>query len=108
MGVPSSVNMVQRLTYRRRQSYATKSNKVRKVKTPGGLLTFHNVGKKAAKIKCGDCGLALQGIPALRPCMYKRLAKNKKTVARATVDPAAPNACATGSFVPSSSRSRRL
>merc|ERR1712124_152548 len=77
------VTMVQRLTYRRRQSYATKSNKVRKVKTPGGLLTFHNVGKKAAKIKCGDCGLALQGIPALRPCMYKRLAKNKKTVARA-------------------------
>merc|ERR1712188_115128 len=75
MGVPSSVNMVQRLTYRRRQSYATKSNKVRKVKTPGGLLTSHNVGKKAAKIKCGDCGLALQGIPALRPCMYKRLAK---------------------------------
>ena len=28
--------MVQRLTYRRRHSYATKSNKVRKVKTPGG------------------------------------------------------------------------
>jgi hypothetical protein len=29
--------MVQRLTYRRRHSYATRSNKVRKVKTPGGL-----------------------------------------------------------------------
>ena len=29
--------MVQRLTYRRRHSYATKSNKVRKVKTPGGI-----------------------------------------------------------------------
>lgn len=27
--------MVQRLTYRRRHSYATKSNQVRKVKTPG-------------------------------------------------------------------------
>ena len=27
--------MVQRLTYRRRHCYATKSNKVRKVKTPG-------------------------------------------------------------------------
>ena len=27
--------MVQRLTYRRRHSYATRSNKVRKVKTPG-------------------------------------------------------------------------
>ena len=30
--------MVQRLTYRRRHCYATKSNKVRKVKTPGALL----------------------------------------------------------------------
>ena len=30
--------MVQRLTYRRRHSYATRSNKVRKVKTPGAML----------------------------------------------------------------------
>lgn len=30
--------MVQRLTYRRRHSYATKSNQVRKVKTPGKCL----------------------------------------------------------------------
>merc|ERR1712124_90514 len=98
------VTMVQRLTYRRRQSYATKSNKVRKVKTPGGLLTFHNVGKKAAKIKCGDCGLALQGIPALRPCCTSVSLRTKRLLLVPTVDPAAPNACATGSFVPSSSR----
>merc|ERR1712227_1053238 len=77
------VNMVQRLTYRRRHSYATKSNKVRKVKTPGGVLTFHNVAKKASKIKCGDCGMALQGLPCVRPMEYKRIAKNKKRVARA-------------------------
>ena len=54
--------MVQRLTYRRRHSYATKSNKVRKVKTPGGVLTLHKVAKKSAAIKCGDCGNALQGV----------------------------------------------
>ena len=30
--------MVQRLTYRRRHCYATKSNKVKKVKTPGAQL----------------------------------------------------------------------
>ncbi len=30
--------MVQRLTYRRRHCYATKSNKVKKVKTPGARL----------------------------------------------------------------------
>merc|ERR1712054_389041 len=80
---PSLVTMVQRLTYRRRHSYATKSNKLRKVKTPGGVLTFHNVAKKATGVKCGDCGGVLQGIPHLRPVMYKRLPKNKKTVARA-------------------------
>ena len=32
--------MVQRLTYRRRHSYATRSNKVRKVKTPGVLRSW--------------------------------------------------------------------
>merc|ERR1739841_384085 len=34
-------------------------------------------------IKCGDCGKVLQGLPALRPYLYKRIPKNKKTVARA-------------------------
>merc|ERR1712216_829602 len=60
MGAPTHliVNMVQRLTYRRRHSYAT-------------------------KIKCGDCGSALQGLPCVRPMEYKRIAKNKKSVARA-------------------------
>jgi large subunit ribosomal protein L34e len=33
--------MVQRLTYRRRHSYATRSNKVRKVKTPGVAFSIH-------------------------------------------------------------------
>merc|ERR1712166_651184 len=77
------VTMVQRLTYRRRHSYATKSNQVRKVKTPGGVLTFHKVAKNASKIKCGDCGTTLQGLPCLRPMQYSRIAKNKKSVARA-------------------------
>merc|ERR1711939_294611 len=77
------VNMVQRLTYRRRHSYATKSNQVRKVKTPGGVLTFHKVAKRASKIKCGDCGNALQGLPCVRPMEYARIAKNKMRVARA-------------------------
>merc|ERR1712080_281840 len=75
--------MVQRVTYRRRHSYATKSNSVRKVKTPGGKLTLHNVRKAGTGTKCGDCGKVLQGLPALRPCQLARVAKNKKTVARA-------------------------
>lgn len=32
--------MAQRLTYRRRHSYATRSNKTRKVKTPGALAAI--------------------------------------------------------------------
>jgi large subunit ribosomal protein L34e len=75
--------MVQRLTYRRRHCYATKSNGVRKVKTPGGKITLHNVSKKYSAPKCGDCHCALQGIPVLKPTLYARLAKNKKNVSRA-------------------------
>merc|ERR1711924_482414 len=70
-------------TYRRRHCYATKSNTVRKVKTPGGVLTLHNVQKRGKGVKCGDCGKVLQGMPALRPFDLKRIAKNKKSVARA-------------------------
>merc|ERR1719152_861393 len=51
--------MVQRVTYRRRHCYATKSNGVRKVKTPGGKITL------------------------MKPTLYSRIAKNKKNVSRA-------------------------
>ncbi|KAJ3357733.1 hypothetical protein AMAG_02154 [Allomyces macrogynus ATCC 38327] len=74
--------MVQRLTYRRRLSYNTKSNKVRVVKTPGGKLVYQYALKKAASPKCGDCGVALAGIPALRPRKYATLSKRQKTVSR--------------------------
>ena len=33
--------MVQRLTYRKRHSYATKSNQTRVVKTPGEICVLH-------------------------------------------------------------------
>ena len=75
--------MSQRLTYRRRLSYNTKSNKVRVSKTNGGKLTYLYVKKRAGKPKCGDCGDALQGIPALRPRKYATLSKRQKTVQRA-------------------------
>jgi large subunit ribosomal protein L34e len=74
---------MQRVTYRRRLSYNTRSNVRRVVKTPGGRLTSLYVKRQAAKPKCGDCGLALAGIPALRPKEYMRLSKNKKNVNRA-------------------------
>uniref|UniRef100_A0A9I9DEF0 60S ribosomal protein L34 n=1 Tax=Cucumis melo TaxID=3656 RepID=A0A9I9DEF0_CUCME len=77
--------MVQRLTYRKRHSYATKSNQHRVVKTPGGKLVYQTTKKRASGPKCPVTGKRIQGIPHLRPAEYKRsrLARNRRTVNRA-------------------------
>ncbi len=78
--------MVQRLTYKRRHCYATKSNQQRKLRTPGGKLVLHSVKKRARgpQTPVGDRG-RIQGVPHLRPAKYsnKQMATNKKTVNRA-------------------------
>merc|ERR1712146_637246 len=103
----SSVTMVQRLTYRRRHCYATKSNTVRKVKTPGGVLTLHNVQKRGKGVKCGDCGKVLQGMPALVRLTSSALPRTRSPSLVRTVDPVAQDVCARGLSV-LSLRSRRL
>ncbi|KAI9633694.1 60s ribosomal protein l34-b [Dioszegia hungarica] len=75
--------MAQRVTLRKRQPYNTTSNRRRVVKTPGGKLVVHHIRKLASAPKCGDCGIALPGIPALRPRQYATLSKRQKTVNRA-------------------------
>ncbi|KAJ1630984.1 60S ribosomal protein L34-B, partial [Pavlovales sp. CCMP2436] len=75
--------MVQRITYRRRKSFNTKSNKIRQVKTPGGKLAVSYLQKKPRGVMCGDCKTRLQGIPALRPKEYALLSRREKTVTRA-------------------------
>ncbi|GAA5847390.1 60S ribosomal protein L34 [Sporobolomyces salmoneus] len=75
--------MVQRVTLRTRKSYSTKSNGKRIIKTPGGKLRFIQVKKSAAAPKCGDCHIALPGVPALRPREYAQISKREKTVQRA-------------------------
>ncbi|KAG5438944.1 hypothetical protein PCANB_002274 [Pneumocystis canis] len=74
---------MQRLTYRRRLSYNTSSNKVCVIKTPGNVLRYLHIKKKGKAPRCGDCHKTLQGIPALRPRQYSRISKNKKSVSRA-------------------------
>uniref|UniRef100_A0A8R7PH50 60S ribosomal protein L34 n=1 Tax=Triticum urartu TaxID=4572 RepID=A0A8R7PH50_TRIUA len=76
--------MVQRLTYRKRHSYATKSNQTRVVKTPGGRLVYQYTKKRASGPKCPVTGKKIQGIPHLRPTEYKRsrLSRNRRTVNR--------------------------
>ncbi|KAK0251967.1 60S ribosomal protein L34-B [Friedmanniomyces endolithicus] len=73
-----------RLTYRRRQPYNTVSNKVRIIRTPGGEHRYLNVKKKGSAPKCGDCGMKLSGIPALRPREYAQISRPKKTVSRSS------------------------
>lgn len=75
--------MVQRVTYRRQGCYNTRSNRVRIVKTPGNTLRYQHLKKLGSAPKCGDCGIALPGIPALRPREYANISKPKKTVQRA-------------------------
>jgi large subunit ribosomal protein L34e len=77
--------MVQRLTYRRRHCYATKSNQTRVVKTPGGKSVFQTAKKRAKGPKCSITGKRIAGIPHLRPTEYKtsRLHRHRKTVNRA-------------------------
>lgn len=48
----------------------------------GGKLTYLYVNKRAGVAKCGDCGVKLNGIPALRPRQYSQLSKGRKTVTR--------------------------
>lgn len=78
--------MVQRVTYRRRLSYNTSSNKIRKVKTPGSKVVVQYVqkrghGPRAPHDSC-DCGKRINGIAQLRPFAYKKLSKRQKTVSR--------------------------
>ncbi|ODQ63065.1 ribosomal protein L34 [Nadsonia fulvescens var. elongata DSM 6958] len=75
--------MAQRVTYRRRNPYNTRSNKVKVIKTPGGNLRYLHVKKNASRVKCADTGVPLAGIPALRPREYAQVSKPTKTVQRA-------------------------
>ncbi|CAN6487364.1 unnamed protein product [Victoria cruziana] len=77
--------MVERLVYRKRHGYATKSNQTKVVKTPGGRLVYQTSKKRAKGPVCAVTGKRIQGIPHLRPAEYKRsrLARNRRTVNRA-------------------------
>merc|ERR1711963_828899 len=75
--------MVQRITYRRRLSYNTKSNRRKKVRTPGGKLVFQYLKKRPAVPKCPMTGVKLKGIKPSRPADRKRLSLRHKKVFRA-------------------------
>ncbi|KAI8873071.1 60S ribosomal protein L34-B [Ramicandelaber brevisporus] len=74
--------MTARLTYRRQASYNTRSNRVKVVKTPGGALRYIHQKKTVKVPHCGDCGVAISGIKAMRPKALAGVSKRQKTVSR--------------------------
>ena len=64
-----------RVTYKRRASYRTKSNKFRTVKTPGGKLAIQYITKKTSSN-------GKQGIACKRPAALRRLSYSSRTVSR--------------------------
>ena len=75
--------MVQRLTYRRRHSYNTKSNRIRTVRTPGGRLTVLYREKRGSVPRCADTGVKLHGLKAVRGLDLKHARNRERTVSRA-------------------------
>uniref|UniRef100_H2XKS6 Large ribosomal subunit protein eL34 n=1 Tax=Ciona intestinalis TaxID=7719 RepID=H2XKS6_CIOIN len=78
-----TLEMVQRLTYRRRLSYNTSSNRRRISKTPGGRLVYLHTKKVGSIPKCGDTKRQLFGIKPARPKELMSMCKRKKHVTRA-------------------------
>jgi len=79
----SALKMVQRITYRRRLSYNTKSNKRKVVRTPGGKLVFQYLKKRPSVPKCPMTGLKLKGVTPATNQEKARMSRRQKTVFRA-------------------------
>ena len=58
--------MAPRITIRGKYNYHTESNKLKRIRTPGGRLTFQKIAKVRNPIVCGDTGVELNGIKRLR------------------------------------------
>ncbi|KAL3875796.1 hypothetical protein ACJMK2_033712 [Sinanodonta woodiana] len=75
--------MTQRLTFRRRLSYNTNSNRRKVSKTPGGKLVYLYQKKLGTIPRCGDTKVKLHGIRPARPRERSSMSKRLKTVSRA-------------------------
>merc|ERR1719188_2815522 len=64
-----------RVTYKRRASYRTKSNRFKKVKTPGGKLAIQYIKKKTN-------GTKMQGVKVGRPATFRRMNRAARSVSR--------------------------
>jgi len=60
----------------------TRSNKVRKFRTPGGKLSIQYTSKRNALRVCGDTQVPLNGISRARNAQFRNLSKKSRTVSR--------------------------
>ena len=74
--------MVQRITYRRRLSYNTRSNRRKITRTPGGKLVFQYLKKRPSVPKCPLTGLKLKGVTPATNQEKARMSRRQKTVFR--------------------------
>lgn len=74
-----------RVTYRRKKSYKTASNRVKLVRTPGNKLVYHYTKKKVGPVTNPKYlgGKALQGLKRLRASEKSRAGKAPKKISRA-------------------------
>ena len=80
--IRNSFKMTARITYNRKHTYHTKSNMVKRFRTPGGRLKFKKLLKTQSPVTCGDTGVELNGIKRLRRTEWKNAPKRVRTVSR--------------------------
>merc|ERR1712091_623838 len=73
-----------RVHYMRKKCYATKSNKIRQVRTPGGKLVAHLLKKKAKapQTPLTTFNTKLGGLKRMRPHDYKQSSKSSRRISR--------------------------
>ena len=75
--------MAPRLDVRGKYNYHTESNRLKRIKTPGGRLTFHKLSKVRNPIIYENTDDQLNGIKRLDKCEWKNAPKRMRTVSRA-------------------------
>lgn len=72
-----------RVTYLRQKSYNTRSNKIRKLRTPGGRLTIQYMRKTAKGPQTASKTRSrLSGLRRLRNPQYATLSKTQRSISR--------------------------
>lgn len=71
-----------RIVYRRKHVYKTRSNNVRRFRTPGGRLLVQYRNKRVSPAICGDTKLPLNGIRRIHPSQFRSLSRRSRTVSR--------------------------